>query len=369
MIDPLEHGPGIMLALKLLFIPLFFFARRTGLRVLRVFGIERLDAKANRTIGLLILLFVSGAVILAAAARLLFDLEPWLPPFARMHATHLKWFLAQGVFVIAFGVAYGAFSLDTPKRRERLSVVSLALFGAFLLLERRYTRPVYEACADRVEAGVTRQTFESTCGPASLCNLLREFGVEARERDAARIARTRPTGTTGDELARAVPLLAPGFRARYFKLDLPAMERVGLPCVLSFGEEHFVTWLSRRAHLHVYIDPSVGRCMYKDADLLAEWDGKTLYILPEPFDIELEFGARHPDLPALRKALAGAGQAAADPGAPAGTDGDLADAGFVARYRAFAAAEGLPAPARVDPYVNLLVFARARASSGRTGGR
>ena len=358
----LESGPWIMLGLKALFIPAYLAARGAGRLLLARFGIRALDRWAQRLIGGLLVALVAGACLLAAAARLLFDLEPILPPFARIHATHFKWFLAEGIFVIAAGVAAGALSIDTPRRRQKLAAVSLALFCLFLFFERRYTRPVWEACLDRVEGGVTRQTFESTCGPASLCNLMREFGVELRERDAARVARTRPTGTTGDELALALPALAPGFSARYFKLTLSDVERIGLPGVLSFGEVHFVVWLGRRGHLHDYIDPSVGRCLYKEQDLLAEWDGKVLYAYPAPFDFTAGAGERHPGVPPLKAALALA--LAADPlpgaAAPASAGDDLVDPAFLAAYRRFVERSGMAAPPALDPLANLLVYSRAR---------
>lgn len=346
-----------MLALKSFFILFFLAGFAAGRFVLKKYGRPAENPGLGFRIGAAMTALFLAAVALAAFIRLNFDIEVILPTFMRINATHFKWFGVESLFSAFIGFVYGVYYLEPKPLKIRLLFTAAALSCAIGFGEYRYTRPIFESCVDRRENGVILQSFQSTCGPASLANLMALFGKNVAERDIARAARTRLTGTTGDELAIAAKSPEFGMHARYFKMPLESVEALGLPCVLSFGEVHFVTYIRRRGHLYEYIDPSIGVCMAKKADILKEWDGKSLFIYDEEFDFRLAPGERDPRVIPVKKALSkiySAGQCSGE--IVLDENFDERAAALVGRFRM----ENLKVEGReLEPYVNLMILAKA----------
>lgn len=346
-----------MLTLKLSFILYFYIGFKIGKAVFNrygsVFSDNGLSFKINAALAGI---FVS-CVALAAFIRLSFDIELLLPQIIRIHATHFKWYGVESLFACLIGFASGLYHAEPPNLRRKLYITSVLLFALFLYFEHFYTRPIYELCRNRMKDGFVIQTFQSSCGPSSLANLFILHGKQITENEAARAARTRYTGTTGDELALAAAALDKNIYARYFKMPFGDVEKLDLPCVLSFNEEHFVTYIGRRKHLYEYVDPSIGICLAKKEDLTSQWDGKALYIYPEDFNFELKKGESDERLKKIKKSLDIVYKK--EPAAEA-YDG-LYDDSLEAALRRFTDDYKVQSPEnnKINPYVNLLIYSKA----------
>jgi len=346
-----------MQSLKLFYIISFFIGYLIGNKILNVYGSPFSNKPLNKKINAGILLFFIFLVCLAAFIRFAFDIELYLPQFMRMHATHFKWWGVELVFSAIFGFTYGLYMKEPRGVRVRLILTSAILFSFIFAGEFFYTRPIFDQCKDTVKDGVVFQSFQSTCGPASLANLLRQFGITASEKDVARAARTRYTGTTGDELVTSIEKLGVKMYAHYFKVPLEKIELLGLPCVFSFGEEHFVMFLSKRKHLYQCIDPSIGNITMKKDDLMKEWDGKSIFIFGEDFVFYMTPGEKNEKIIPLKKALVKIfeknGRKAEIP-----LD-DRFDEKFSACLNEFKAEKKIMEEPGLNPFVNLLIFADA----------
>jgi len=347
----------LMLYLKLFFILSFFAGYLIGNKILQTYGSPFSDSSLNKKINAGILIFFVFLVALAAFIRSTFDIELILPQFMRMNATHFKWWGVELVFSAIFGFTYGLYMSEPRKVKNRLVLTFVILFSFISCGEYYYTRPIYDQCKDTVKDGVVFQSFQSTCGPASLANLLRQFGLTVSERDVAKAARTRYTGTTGDELVTSIEKLGVKMYAHYFKVPLEKVELLGLPCVFSFGEEHFVTYLSKRKHLYQCIDPSIGNITMKKDDLMKEWDGKSLFVFGEDFVFYMAPGENNEKIMPVKKAMAKIFE-------KNGSKLDIPlDANFDEKFRAaldeFKAGKKMTAEPGLDPYINLLILAEA----------
>ncbi len=293
----------MMTALKLIFIPIFIISYYAGKAVYKKYGSvsrgSQLNFKINAALASIFILCIAAAAFI----RLTFDIEMRLPQIIRIHATHFKWFGVELLFVFIAAFAAGLYSNEPPALKRRLYITATGLLILFLSFEHYYTRPIYYLCSQTCRDGFVMQTFHSSCGPSALANLFILNGSKITEREAARAARTRYTGTTGDELALAAAKLDKKFFASYLKLKFEDIERLDLPCVLSFNEEHFITYAGKKKHLYEYIDPSTGICLARKKDLIKEWDGKALYIYPEKFDFIIKKGEKDDRLIKIKKAI------------------------------------------------------------------
>lgn len=347
----------LMQSLKLFYIVSFFTGYLIGNKILNKYGSPFENGSLNKKINGGILIFFVFLVCLAAFIRFAFDIELILPQFARMHATHFKWWGVELVFSAIFGFTYGLYMKEPRAVRVRLIATSAILFSLIFAGEYFYTRPIYDQCKDTIKNGVVFQSFQSTCGPASLANLLRQFGLTVSEKDVARAARTRYTGTTGDELVTSIEKLGVKMYAHYFKVPLEKVELLGLPCVFSFGEEHFVTYLSKRKHLYQCIDPSIGNITMKKDDLMKEWDGKSIFVFNEDFVFYMAPNDQNEKIIPVKKALIKIfeknGRKLEIP------LNDRFDEKFGACLDEFKAEKKITEEPGLAPYVNLLILADA----------
>lgn len=292
-----------MLALKLTFIPIFIMFYAAGRAVFKKYGSVTAERGVARRVNIAVFSIFILCVASAAFIRLTFDIELMLPQIITIHATHFKWFGIEVLFACAIGFAAGLYSGEPPVMKQKLYITAAVLSVIILYFDFFYTRPIYAVCKDSFKDGFVMQSFQSTCGPSALANLFIIHGVKISESDAARAARTRYTGTTGGELAIAATALNKNYYAHYFKMTFEDIEKIELPCVLSFNEEHFVTYCGKRKHLCEYIDPSIGICLAKKEDLIKEWDNKALFIYPKEFNFSLKKGGGDERLINIKKAL------------------------------------------------------------------
>ncbi len=346
-----------MLALKLSFILYFYIGFKIGKAVFNRYGSVFSDNGLSFKINAALAGIFISCVALAAFIRLSFDIELLLPQIIRIHATHFKWYGVESLFACLTGFASGLYHAEPMNLRRKLYITAVLLFSLFLYFEHFYTRPIYALCRNQMKDGFVIQTFQSSCGPSSLANLFILHGRKITENEAAKAARTRYTGTTGDELALAAASLDKSIYARYFKMPFEDVEKLDLPCVLSFNEEHFVTYIGKRKHLYEYVDPSIGICLAKKEDLTSQWDGKALYIYPEDFNFELRKGESDERIKKIKKAL----DALYKRGTADAVYDGLYDDSLEASLQRFTADYKTRSPenSKINPYNNLLIFSKA----------
>ena len=111
--------------------------------------------------------------------------------------------------------------------------------------------------ADRWNENVCLQSTGSTCGPASVCTILKHLGVPASERELAREAYTSFSGTEAWYLARAVRRR--GCEARFdFSKDLPTPAQLPALVGVRLGAGHFIAVLSYQDGRYQVADPLAG---------------------------------------------------------------------------------------------------------------
>ena len=160
------------------------------------------------------------------------------------------------------GVFLGCFGGAVASLMYRF-LLGFPLFAAIVLGLIPYAKPVLghipdSAFAERWRGDVSIQSTPSTCGPASVCTILRRLGGAPSERTIARAAFSCTTGTEAWYLARFIR--NQGFTARFDFRDT-FIPSVGLPAVVglrlgSLG--HFIAVLAVDGDQVTFADPMIG---------------------------------------------------------------------------------------------------------------
>jgi hypothetical protein len=159
---------------------------------------------------------------------------------------------------VFLGGAAGAFATLWP--RWLLGVPLFCLLALGLI---PYLKPIIGPIPDNVfqdkwQGDVCLQSTPSTCGPASLCTVLKHHGVQTSERVIAREAFSYSGGTEAWYLARYVRRL--GLTPR-FDFQTTFSPAVGLPAVVGVrlgGLGHFIAVLGLHDGQIAYADPLDG---------------------------------------------------------------------------------------------------------------
>lgn len=160
-----------------------------------------------------------------------------------------------GVFL---GGAGGALTALLPRQ-----ALVLPLSGSILLTTVPYLKPIMgplppNLFADQWRGNACIQSTASTCGPASVCTILKYLGRDPTERDAAHAAYSYGGGTEAWYLARYVR--SHGFEPR-FEFRKTYSPEAGLPAVVGVslaGAGHFIAVLAVAADRVTYADPLFG---------------------------------------------------------------------------------------------------------------
>lgn len=159
---------------------------------------------------------------------------------------------------IFLGSAAGALAACLPRQ-----MLTLCLFATVGLTAVPYLKPFIAPLdegmlEDRWHGNACLQSTASTCGPASVCTILKHLGAQSTERIIAHAAHSYAGGTEAWYLARH--LRQQGYTARFefWKTFTPS---AGLPAVVGVklgGAGHFIAVLDVKDGQVLYADPLHG---------------------------------------------------------------------------------------------------------------
>jgi hypothetical protein len=169
------------------------------------------------------------------------------------------------------GAAAAALAALLPRR----SLV-LPLAGSIALTMAPYVKPIIGPLPQNLIVNHWRgnaciQSTASTCGPASVCTILKYLGSDPTERDAAHAAYSYAGGTEAWYLARYVR--SKGFAPR-FEFRKTYTPEVGLPAIVGVslaGAGHFIAVLAVDADRVTYADPLFGEATVPLAQFLQKY--------------------------------------------------------------------------------------------------
>ena len=170
-------------------------------------------------------------------------------------------------FLVAFaGVIAGLIQtrlvprLNLSPIGKKALVPVLLVLGLLLPYLKPVLRPLHgESLREAWTDGVCHQSTPSTCGPASVATVLRQFGNSITERELAQEAFSSASGTENWYLARAIRRrgLEAGFWFGHpMTVPLPAVAGVRLPS--AGGAGHFIAVLARTNEMLTIADPLEG---------------------------------------------------------------------------------------------------------------
>jgi len=162
------------------------------------------------------------------------------------------------LLVIFLGCAMGAFASFLPRM-----LLGFPLFALLFLAAIPYIKPVFGPLGDgdfqeHWRGNAFLQSTRSTCGPASVCTILKRLGAETSERAAARASFSYSGGTEAWYLARFVR--SKGFTPRFDFRDT-FFPSVGLPAMVGVrigGCGHFIAVLELNGDQVTFADPLQG---------------------------------------------------------------------------------------------------------------
>jgi len=173
----------------------------------------------------------------------------------------LYWFRAlQGSeFAILFpAVAIGILCTFLPRVLMAFPLFALILIGTLPYIKPLVSPLDFNRLQDQWSGNASVQSTLSTCGPACIATILKQFGIHATERDIARDAHSYAGGTEAWYLARVVR--KNGLETTFVIGDY-SFERISLPAiagVLIGGMGHFIIILSHQGNTITYVDPLSG---------------------------------------------------------------------------------------------------------------
>lgn len=186
------------------------------------------------------------------------------PLLWRMHGLNATWLIMRTLLLGACGVA-----IALSWRSARHQVVTIALVGAvgaggFWGLEHYLMAPIYPSLNPLPSVrSVVQQTSESSCAPAALATVLKQWQIQTSEAEVAKLAQTSRMGTSMPHLIFAVQQL--GLEGVDLKPSWETMRRINRPGILSIwvkdGDRrlpHAVALLSMNDESAIIADPASG---------------------------------------------------------------------------------------------------------------
>ncbi len=184
--------------------------------------------------------------------------------------------------VALIGLPAGLLARRRPRRLLLIMLLAVSLGYTMIPFVKPILRPFPDGALrseTRWADDVCLQSTASTCGPASLCTILRALGVDAEEAELARAAFSCSSGTENWYLARTAR--ARGLSAAFLRCEeigdvpTPAIVGVGVG-----GAGHFVVLLENNGGLLTVGDPLIGRLVLTAEEFRARYpfDGFVLRV-------------------------------------------------------------------------------------------
>lgn len=240
--------------------------------------LRRLDhhfgLKGSISFPLMMLAFYS---CLAVVLLHLPHLKHW-PLLWRAQGLNGTWFIVRSLFLSACGVA-----IALCWRTSRSQVMAIALigsvgFGGCWGLEHYWMSPIYPSLNPSLTLqNVVQQTSESSCAPAALATVLKEWDVNVSEAEVANLAQTSRMGTSMPHLIIAAQKL--GMDGIDLEPSWQTIQQINRPGVLSVwvkdGDRQFphaLALLKMSQDGAVVADPASGQAFrVKRQELEAMW--------------------------------------------------------------------------------------------------
>ncbi len=218
-------------------------------------------------------------VILLASLK--FDtLAQTFPLLLQRYTVLFVWMLI-GLFLPLFS-GYVLSVLAKEKRRIFFAaVILLDLFFLDLAYDRN--TPVYREIVPLrpKRTPVTFQTTLYTCAPASLSTIIRSYGKELNEYDAARMTGTTRYGTTAGQLRYALDQLGFGYETlngRYESLGDVEPRAILFIDRRDGYENHAVAYWGKAGDRYRILDPMDGDLLLSAAEIAKRWHGNGIRV-------------------------------------------------------------------------------------------
>jgi len=159
---------------------------------------------------------------------------------------------------IFVGCAGGSAAALLPRFLEAFPLFAVILIAVFPYVKPLMSPLPSDGFKDHWKNNICYQSTGLTCGPASVCTILKHLGVDATEREVARKSFTSGGGTEAWYLARFAR--SKGFVAKFdfrktYSPDVPLPALVG---VRLGGLGHFIAVLANEGGTIIYSDPISG---------------------------------------------------------------------------------------------------------------
>jgi hypothetical protein len=163
-------------------------------------------------------------------------------------------------FLAVFAGAAGGFFASLLPRL----LLALPLAGVIGLTLLPYAKPMISPLdpsivQDRWKDGACLQSTTSTCGPASLCTILRHLDVEGTEAEVARAAHSYSGGTEAWYLARVAREKGLSAEFDFTNGDIDSAELPAIAGVRIGGYGHFIVLLGVEGEVVTFVDPLEGK--------------------------------------------------------------------------------------------------------------
>jgi len=188
-----------------------------------------------------------------------------LPLEWRVYGMQVTWTLMRVLLLGFCGLALRVSWQTARKQVGAIALLGVLGLGSFTLAEAHFLAPIHASLSDNLQPnGVFKQSSTSSCAPAAMATVLRQWGLEATESGVAKLAKTSLLGTSMPQLIVAVRSL--GLDGLELSPTWEQMQQMNRPGVLSVWSmigprklPHAVALLAMTPEFVVIGDPAHGK--------------------------------------------------------------------------------------------------------------
>ncbi len=253
-----------------------------GIRLIRRVPTVALETVHHHLRGALyVILALMVAVVGLSLAGMVRATARGMPLWLQLLHPFLKWGVLCATFAYLGAVTLVVVWHSRHPKRGRLVFAITTLSAAMVILRVQINRPIAgELGVWQAEDGVALQSSGSSCVPASMANILRQFGEDVGERELAVEMGTTAWGSTHGRVALSLWLR--GYRCRV--MSSGALPTLHLPAALSVDhpatgpESHMVALMAFDGKVAEVWDPLEGKVDFAPSELGAIWHGLALEV-------------------------------------------------------------------------------------------